>query len=131
MSWRHSTANASLALVPIGLDIDPEVVSRHLEAGRKVVQADATDNDLWESTTGTSLETGVVTFKRQNENLCIVTRAGRYNTAMKMFVVAEHQDEVEDLRASGARAAWNLYAEAGIGLASEVLVHSDTKAEPT
>lgn len=106
---------------PLGLDNDPQVVLRHQSAGRAVVQADATDTELWESTVTTSVEIAIVTFKRQNENLCIVSRAKAQNKNLELFAVAEHPDEVASLKAAGARSAWNLFSEAGVGLVAEVL----------
>jgi predicted Kef-type K+ transport protein len=108
---------------PVGMDNEPEVVSKHLSAGRAVVRADAASKELWESTTSTSLETGIVTFKQQQENLCMVTRVRERNPGIEIFAVARYADEVEALKAAGAKAAWDLYFEAGIGLADEVLTH--------
>ncbi len=114
---------------PVGLDNVPEIVALHQAAGRTVVHADATDNELWESTTSTALETGVVTFKKQQENLCIVSRVRERNAAIEMFAVAGYEDEVEALKAAGAKAAWDLYSEAGIGLGSEVLAYYERRAQ--
>jgi hypothetical protein len=43
------------------------------------------------------------------------------NQGAKVFAVARHEDEVAELVDAGAAAAWNMYSEAGVGLASEVI----------
>ncbi len=44
-----------------------------------------------------------------------------------MFAVASHEDEVAELIDAGAEAAQNMYSEAGIGLASEVISYYKNK----
>jgi hypothetical protein len=44
-----------------------------------------------------------------------------------VFAVARHQDEVAELVDAGAEAAWNMYSEAGVGLASEVISYYKNK----
>ena len=45
----------------------------------------------------------------------------------KIFAVASHEDEVAELIDADADAAWNMYSEAGAGLASEVINYYDKK----
>ena len=105
----------------IGIENDPEVVARHRAAGRNVIFADATDDELWEGMSETPMEVGILALKHHRENLCIVNRVRNRNPAAKLFAVAGHEDEVAELIDAGAVAAWNMYSEAGIGLASEVI----------
>jgi predicted Kef-type K+ transport protein len=112
---------------PIGMDILPERIAQHRAAGRKVVWADATNHELWETTTTTTLKTGIVAFRLQQENLCIVTRVRQHNPKIDIFAVAGHEDEVQALKTAGAKAAWNIYREAGVGLGGEVLSHYQAK----
>jgi predicted Kef-type K+ transport protein len=79
----------------IGIDIDPDIIDAHKAAGRNVVLADVTDDYLWE--------------------------VRERNQGAKVFAVARHEDEVAELVDAGAAAAWNMYSEAGVGLASEVI----------
>jgi hypothetical protein len=62
-------------------------------------------------------------MKHHQENLGMVNRVRERNRNAKMFAVAIHEDEVAELIAAGAQAAWNMYSEAGIGLASAVLFY--------
>jgi hypothetical protein len=82
---------------------------------------------MWERTTDTPVEVGILALKRYQDNLGIVNRVRERNGNARMFAVAGHEDEVAELIDAGAEAAWNLYSEAGIGLASEVISHYKNK----
>jgi hypothetical protein len=111
----------------IGIDSDPDIVAMHKAAGRNVVLADATDDEMWENTPSTRLEVGILALKRHQENLGIVNRVRERKRNAKLFAVASHEDEVAELIDAGAEAAWNMYSEAGIGLASEVISYYKNK----
>ena len=107
--------------VLIGIDSDPDVIAAHKAAGRNIIRFDATDDDMWERTNDTSMEICILALKRHQENLGIINHIRQCNQTATMFAVAGHDDEVAELIDAGAEAAWNMYSEAGIGLASEVL----------
>jgi predicted Kef-type K+ transport protein len=109
--------------VLIGIDSDPDIIATHEAAGRNVVRADATDDEVWEGTIDTPVEVGILALKRHQENLGIVNSVRERNRNARMFAVASHEDEVAELIDAGAEAAWNMYSEAGIGLASEVITY--------
>jgi Trk K+ transport system NAD-binding subunit len=111
----------------IGIDSDSDVIAAHKAAGRNVIRADATDDEMWERTSDTPMEVGILALKRHRENLGIVNRVRERNGNAKMFAVASHQDEVAELIDAGAEAAWNIYSEAGIGLATEVVSYYKNK----
>ena len=111
----------------IGIDSDPEVITKHKDAGRNVILADATNDEMWERTIDTPMEVGILALKIHQENLGIVKRVNERNPTASMFAVASHEDEVAELIDAGAEAAWNMYSEAGIGLASEVITYYRNK----
>lgn len=113
--------------VLIGIDSDPEVIATQKAAGRNVVRADATDDEMWERATDRPVEVGILALKRHQENLGIVNRVRERNPTARMFAVASHEDEVAELIDAGAEAAWSMYSEAGIGLASEVISYYRNK----
>jgi predicted Kef-type K+ transport protein len=116
----YDQLSADYGSVLIGIDSDPDIIATHRAAGRNVVCADATDDEMWEKTTDTPVEVGILALQRHEENLGIINRLRERNINAKMFAVASHEDEVAELIDAGAEAAWNMYSEAGIGLASEV-----------
>jgi hypothetical protein len=68
-------------------------------------------------------------LKNHQDNLGIVNRVRERNGNARMFAVAGHEDEVAELIDAGAEAASNMYSEAGIGLASEVISYLEKKGE--
>lgn len=113
--------------VLIGIDNDPDIVAVHIAAGRNVICADATDAEKWERTIETSVEIGVIALKRHRENMSIIKTVRRRNKKAIIFAMASYEDEVIELIDAGAEAARNMYTEAGIGLASEVITYYRSK----
>lgn len=111
----------------IGIDSDDKVVAMHREEGRNVILADATNDEMWERTTDSPIETGILAMKRHHENLSLARRVTRRNPAANLFAFAQHDDEVEELIDVGAKAVWNMYSEVGNGIASEVMSHYKNK----
>ena len=115
----------------IGIDSDPNIIAMHKATGRNVVCADATDDEMWERITVTRIEVGILALKNHHENLGIVNRIRERTKNAKLFAVARCEEEVAELIEAGAEAAWNMYSEAGIGLASEVSPIIETKKQTT
>ena len=111
----------------IGIDIDPDIIDAHKTAGRNVVLADVTDDDLWENTDTTNIEVGILALQDHQGNLGFFNHVRERNQGAKVFAVARHEDEVAELVDAGAAAAWNMYSEAGVGLASEVISYYKNK----
>ena len=118
-NWRPEYSN-----VLMGIDNDPDVVANNKAAGRNVVLVDATDDEMWPEA---QVEIVIMALKDHNENLGIVKGIRERGGEVKVFAVASHQDEVEELVDAGASAAWNMYSEAGVGLASEVVSYYRSK----
>ena len=115
--------------VLIGIDCDVDIIATHRAAGRNVVRADASDDEMWERTTDTPVEVGILALKNHQDNLGIVNRVRERNGNARMFAVAGHEDEVAELIDAGAETASNMYSEAGMGLASEVISYFENKGE--
>lgn len=115
--------------VLIGIDSDPEIIATHKAAGRNVICVDVTDDEIWERTTSTNIEVGILALKYHQENLGFLNRIHEHKQNAKIFAIAKHEDEVEELINAGAVTAWNMYSEAGVGLASEVLSYYKDKVE--
>ncbi|MCP4302887.1 MAG: potassium transporter Kef [Gammaproteobacteria bacterium] len=111
----------------IGIDIDPDLIDAHKAAGRNVVLADVTDDEVWDNTYTANVEVGILALQKHQRNLGFFNRVRERNRGAKMFAVARHEDEVAELVDAGATAAWNMYSEAGVGLASEVISYYKNK----
>lgn len=105
----------------VGVDSEPEVVAAHISKGRHVVCADATDDEKWERTTDFVVDMGILALKRHHENLGILKTIRKIHKNSVIFAVAKHDDEIDELLAEGAQVAHNMYSEAGVGLATDVV----------
>ena len=107
--------------VLIGIDSDPNIIATHKAAGRNILCVDVTDDEVWENTTGVDIEVVILALRHHQENLGFLKRVQERKQNAKIFAIARHNDEVAELIDAGAVAAWNMYSEAGVGLASEVI----------
>ena len=108
--------------VILGLDFDAEKVDRHLEAGRQVGLADVTDPDFWRrvSPERGSVEVVILTLPALASQLEAVAQLREHGFTGDIASVARYDDEVDILREAGVKTAFNLYAEAGLGLGAHL-----------
>lgn len=107
----------------VGIDSSPEVVERHTEAGRDVILASGTDQDFWERL---HLDTDAIryvllTMPRVEENAYAAGQVKKYGFRGQISALAKYQDDIPLLRAAGANHVFNLYSEAGSGLAEDAI----------
>ncbi|MGD9139269.1 MAG: cation:proton antiporter [Desulfobacterales bacterium] len=105
--------------VVIGFDFDEEIIQRHQETGRKVILGDPTDHDFWAKIRqgGEIIRMVVLTLPEHTANMTAVAQLTEMNFTGSIAATAKYDDEVEELKKAGAHAVFNLYAEAGYGLA--------------
>jgi Trk K+ transport system NAD-binding subunit len=106
----------------LGVDIDDELVQRHQEAGRNVIVGDATDSDFWERARFDQrrLRLIMLAMPEHNANMYAARRIAAADSRYLIAAVAQFPDEVEQLKGLGVHAAYNTYAEAGVGFAAHV-----------
>ncbi len=109
-------------LRPVGIDADPDSVKRQVENGRNVVQGSATDADFWHRL---HLDDGhiklvLLAMPQASENLFAVEHLLKEGFEGTIGAIAKFPDDEAALRAAGVHQVFNLYAEAGAGLAQHV-----------
>ena len=109
-------------LDPVGIDADPDIVQRHREAGRYVVQGSATDADFWHRL---HLDDGhvklvLLAMPQVSENLFAAEHLLKEGFDGTIGAIAKYPDDEASLRAAGVHQVFNLYAEAGAGFAQHV-----------
>ncbi len=108
--------------VVIGIESNAEKVRKHQEEGRHVILGDAADSDFWERVNRVSrnLKVVLLAMPEHRANIYAVQqiKSGEFNGFLA--ALAKFPDHAESLRAAGADAAFNMYAEAGVGLAASV-----------
>jgi predicted Kef-type K+ transport protein len=106
----------------LGLDMDPKVVKSHLDAGRKVIQNDATDPDFWENIRFAGrIRLVMLAMAEHAANIYAARRILGSPYAGMVAATAKFEDDAAELEALGVHAVHNLYAEAGAGFAEHAL----------
>ena len=106
--------------VVLGLDHDADVVASQREAGRNVIQGDATDYDFWEKLQPGKVRVVLLDMPNQAENLFAIRQLAKSGFKGKVAATVKYDDQIEELQKAGADAAYNIYAEAGSGFADHV-----------
>jgi len=109
-------------LRPVGIDADPDSVKRQTAAGRNVVQGSATDADFWHRL---HLDDGhiklvLLAMPQVHENVFAADHLLKEGFEGTIGAIAKFPDDEAALRAAGVHQVFNLYAEAGAGLAQHV-----------
>ncbi|MGB5833357.1 MAG: cation:proton antiporter family protein [Thiohalocapsa sp.] len=107
---------------PVGVDADPDSVSRHAAAGRYVVHGSATDADFWHRL---HLDDGhvklvLLAMPKMSENVFAAVHLIKEGFQGTIGAVAEYPEDEQLLRDAGVHQVFNLYAEAGAGFAQHV-----------
>jgi predicted Kef-type K+ transport protein len=116
-SGAFDTIRDRLGDVVVGLDRDPAVVRRHLEAGRNVVLGDATDSDFWERAQPGKVQITMLAMPDHSANMYALERIKAVIPERVIVATAKHADEIDELRRAGADATFDFFSGAGAGLA--------------
>ena len=108
-----------------GIDFDAETVADQVARGRDVVVGDATDLDFWERVDVSKIFLIMLSIPSHAENLVAARRLASLGFRGVLAGTALYEDEVEELRAVGVKAAFNFYSEAGKGFADHVCATLD------
>ena len=106
----------------IGFDIDNTVVDRHHALGRHVLRGDANNPELWAKLRGyrERIDLVVLATPYLRSNLSAIRLLREAGYANKIATVALYPDDEMELYAAGADSVYNIYQEAGDGIASEI-----------
>ncbi len=105
----------------VGIERDPRKVRAHQAEGRNVILGDSTDSDFWERVTGgVDVRLILLTMPSHREVLTTIGITRRMGSDLLIAATARHPDEVAELEAAGVDAAFNFFADAGLGFAEHV-----------
>lgn len=109
----------------LGLDYDSDKVKHLTESGRNVIKDDATDIEFWERAYQMQGRKGqvkliVLCMDDHKSNIFAIKKLKSLNYNGKIAATARHDDDMKELQKLGVDSAYNLYAEAGMGLADHV-----------
>ncbi len=110
--------------VILGLDFNPETVAHHELNGREVKQADISDPDFWRrlpNEVSTNFRLVVLAIDDLDAKIFVARMLlEKKGFQGKVAAVAQFDDEVEPLLDAGVDTVFNMYSEAGAGLAAHV-----------
>lgn len=111
-----------------GIDASTNRVLRHQSNGRRVIFGDAEDADFWEKVELKNVELILLALPTLDDLVVTNELLREHNYQGKVTTTAKYEDETQILLESGVDIAFNFYAEAGKGFASE---SRRLMAEPT
>ncbi|MFK7793697.1 MAG: cation:proton antiporter [Devosiaceae bacterium] len=106
----------------IGFDVDNTVVDHHFDAGHHVLRGDANNPELWAKLKGFKNQIGliVLTTPYLQSNLSAIALLREDGYRNKIATIAHYPDDEMELYAAGADNVYNIYQEAGDGIAQEI-----------
>jgi glutathione-regulated potassium-efflux system ancillary protein KefC len=106
----------------VGVEIEPRKTQRHQDVGRHVVVGDATNPDFWTSATGLldGLEWVMLTLPSHTANIAAAQQLKQMGYSGGIAATSKFADEAQALKDMGVDLTFNIYAEAGLGLANNL-----------
>jgi predicted Kef-type K+ transport protein len=112
----------------LGVEHDAHRVARLRDEGLDVVEADATDADFWERITRAGeVRIAILAMPFHGSNLEALDRLIDSEFEGTVAAVAQYDDEIQEIRARGVHATFQLYSGAGVALADSA---ADALDEP-
>lgn len=114
-----------------GIDFSAETVALQRKLGRSVNEGDVADPDFWRRVPGPQGTVKLVILALSNLDTMLYAAGKLKEMGYRgdVAAVARYDDEVEELRAAGVDTAFNIYGEAGAGLAAHVCESLETFQE--
>ncbi|MDZ7739515.1 MAG: cation:proton antiporter family protein [Bacteroidales bacterium] len=118
----------------LGLDYDSDKVASLNKLGRNVIMDDATDIEFWERVhemqyRNKQVKLVVLCMDDQKSNVFAIKKLKSINYTGKIAATAKHDDDMKELEKLGVDSVYNLYAEAGMGLADHVCTENRNNHE--
>ena len=112
----------------VGIDSAEEAVGEHARLGRTVIRASGTDLDFWDRLQFRTPQVRLVllTLPKVEENEFAARQLIRKNYPGRIAALAKYPDDAARLRRAGVHRVFNLYQEAGAGLAIDALTDPET-----
>lgn len=107
----------------IGIDFDEDVVNEFKAQKYNVIQDDSTDSEFWERIQNKKLQQVklvMLCFHDYKTILYTIEQLNAINFNGTVAALAEHDDQVEELKELGVHFPFNFYNEAGVGFADQI-----------
>ncbi len=106
----------------LGVDVDAAVVARSIARGRAAVVGDATDPEFWSRAEGLveRLHWVLLTMSSHEANVASVNRLRDRGFVGRIAATSGYPDDAQELRQLGVEFAFDVFAEAGAGFATDL-----------
>ncbi len=105
-----------------GVEHAMERVAHNREQGRNVILGDACDTDFWlKLRKDQALELVILAMPKHHGNMYAAHQLRNLGFECQIAAIAQHPEEVEELAAIGVCAVFNMYEQAGAGLARSAM----------
>lgn len=104
-----------------GVDADPVRVKALQADGMRVIIGDGEDADMWENVDIRNVQLILLALPSIEDTAHITQQLRVANYQGKIAAIARYKDEIDQLLATGTDHVFNIYTEAGAGLAEESL----------
>ncbi len=105
---------------PLGIEVSPEVVTHERKKSLKVQEGSATNPDFWarvDFTNHPDLKLIVLALPLNNQNIAAARYIREAGFKGKLSAISKYSSDIHKLREAGVDRSFNLFAEAGVGLA--------------
>lgn len=122
-SAAYSAMEQQYAESLIGIEIEPERVHRHKKTGKQVIAGDVTSIEFWENEPELlqGLEWVLLTLPTHTANINAALRLKEVGYTGRIAATTRYADEENALKVIGVAHTFNVYAEAGLGFANDLL----------
>lgn len=113
----YDTTRERLGDRVLAIDYNRETVKKQRAAGRKVIWGDATDYDFWRKIDLGKVKIIMLSMSNHQANLLALREIHSAGFQGPVTATARFEDQLSELEAAGATAAYNIFSEAGAGYA--------------
>jgi predicted Kef-type K+ transport protein len=119
----------------LGVDLDQSVIEKHIHQGRNIILGDASNPEFWSRLEHSESDIKLILLAMPNHdaNLRAAQQLLDRNLKGKIVATAKYKDEVPELLEAGIDEVFNIYDEAGSGVAnhikSSLLLQNQTNIE--
>ncbi len=103
----------------LGIDINLDVIEKKKALGYHVIQGDVTDLNFWQRINmSADLPLIVLVTPSHATHMSVINQLKLIHCDIKVSAISRYEDEMKELTDAGVDVVFNLYVEAGFGLAN-------------
>jgi len=106
----------------VGVDIDNNIVKKHTNAQRNVIQGDPSDADFWDRVQKQhSIDLIMLTLPKFKTTLAVIEQLKEAKYSGKIACATKYDEDMRKLKEKGIMTVANIFTDAGAGFANHVI----------